>query len=419
MSYPKDMRVLLLTNLVYGFVMPVIEIFVGAYVMRNSNNPALVVIYQLAVYTGIPLTFLLNGFLMRYIKMTHLYSLGMLLSGVSMAFLMSLKHLSLIGIAETGLIMGLSFGLYWSNRDFLALSSTNDTNRNYYYGLENFFSTAISIVVPFAIGAFITAWIRYSLFGGHADSAYQAITLIAFVLAIIASVIVHQGRFSNPPPTKFIYFRFHWLWTKLQFVAILRGLNSGYIVTAPAMLIMRLVGKEGSVGVIQSMGAIGAAFLIYTLGRTTLPKHRIYIFSLGLLIFALGTLPNAILFNATGVFIFTISLTLARPLQDIAYYTMQMLVIDTVSQIEHRNKFAYILNQEIGYFFGRASGCILFIFLAYRFSDVYALRYALPIVASLQLGAALIFANISKSCRRMQTDFCGESSCVKPAFVEC
>ena len=31
LSYPRDMRILLLTNLVYGFVLPVIEIFVGAY----------------------------------------------------------------------------------------------------------------------------------------------------------------------------------------------------------------------------------------------------------------------------------------------------------------------------------------------------------------------------------------------------
>ena len=38
--------------------MPVIEIFVGAYVMRNSNDVKMVVTYQLAVYTGIPFTFL-------------------------------------------------------------------------------------------------------------------------------------------------------------------------------------------------------------------------------------------------------------------------------------------------------------------------------------------------------------------------
>ena len=68
LSYPHDMRVLLLTNLIYAFVLPVIDVFVGAYVMRNSQDVKMVVIYQLAVYTGIPFTFLINGFLLKHIK---------------------------------------------------------------------------------------------------------------------------------------------------------------------------------------------------------------------------------------------------------------------------------------------------------------------------------------------------------------
>ena len=75
-SHPWDMRVLIVTNLVYGFVMPVIEMFIGAYVMRNSDDPKLVVTYQLAVYTGIPFTFLVNGWLLRHVSIKRLYSLA-------------------------------------------------------------------------------------------------------------------------------------------------------------------------------------------------------------------------------------------------------------------------------------------------------------------------------------------------------
>src|SRR6187431_1100204 len=81
MTMPRDMRVLLMTNLIYAFVLPVIEIFVGAYIMRSSNDPKIVIIYQLTVYTGIPLTFLINGYLLSRVKTSHLYSFGMLLSG--------------------------------------------------------------------------------------------------------------------------------------------------------------------------------------------------------------------------------------------------------------------------------------------------------------------------------------------------
>ena len=73
-TYPFNMRILLLTNMLYAFVLPVVELFVGTYIMRNSSELAYVVGYQLAVYTGIPLTFLVNGFLMRRIRISHLYS---------------------------------------------------------------------------------------------------------------------------------------------------------------------------------------------------------------------------------------------------------------------------------------------------------------------------------------------------------
>src|SRR5208282_1215528 len=276
LSYPWDMRVLIVTNLVYGLVMPVIEMFIGAYVMRKSDDPKLVVTYQLAVYTGIPFTFLVNGWLLKHLGIKRLYSLGMLLSGVSMVVMMSLGELNLAGLGAAGILMGMSFGLYWSNRDFLALSSTNDSNRNYYYGLENFFATNMNIGVPLVVGAFIAR------FGG-ADAArvglaYQIVTGIVFVLTFLASVIVHRGRFENPPTTRFLYFRYHWLWNRMQLLAVLKGIGQGYIVTAPAMLVMTLVGKEGSLGALLSASGVLSAILLYILGRTTLPRHRIYLF---------------------------------------------------------------------------------------------------------------------------------------------
>ena len=88
-GHPLSMKALLLTNLIYGMVTPIIELFIGAYIMRNSEDISLVVIFQLAVYTGIPLTFMINGFLLNYIPISRLYSLGMLLSGVSMTAIIS------------------------------------------------------------------------------------------------------------------------------------------------------------------------------------------------------------------------------------------------------------------------------------------------------------------------------------------
>jgi YQGE family putative transporter len=382
-SHPKGMRILLLTNLIYGLVGPIIELFIGAYIMRNSSDISLVVIFQLAVYTGIPLTFMINGFLLNKIKIAWLYSFGMLLSGISMFAMMLLQQLDTMGVFLAGLIMGLSYGFFWANRDFLALNTTNDGTRNYYYGIETFFYTITGILVPLAAGAFIGATDKNGWFGGHVNTAYYILTATVFVMSMFASILVHRGEFVNPKRAPFLFIKFDRIWNKMLGLASLKGLAQGYIVTAPTMLILSLVGKEGSLGLIQGIAAAVSAILLYVLGRVTGPKHRLIIYGIGCLLFMVGALLNATLYSALGVILFMMCLLFARPLLDIAYFPIQLKVIDYVAEKEKRNEFSYIFNHELGLYLGRLFGCGLFIVLARYVSEYAALRYALLVIAVL------------------------------------
>jgi YQGE family putative transporter len=389
-SQTHNFQILVLTNLVYAIVLPVIDIFVAAYVMRSSNDPVKVVIYQLTIYTGIPLTFLLNGYLLKHFNIRKLYSAGMMLSGVSMMIMMSLKTLDLVGIGFAGITMGLSFGFYWSNRDYLALAITNDTNRNYYYGLETFFYTIIAVIIPITIGWFIES----SGDEAQIHTAYLIITGIVFLVTVAASIVCFRGTFKNPEQKQYVFFKFHQLWYKLLSLSLLKGLVQGFLVTAPAMLIMLLLGKEGALGTAQSIGAIIAAVIMYVLGRLSKPSDRIKIFTAGLSLFALGAVINAFLFNQTGVILFILLLLIAKPLMDLAYFPIQFKVIDIVSKIEKRGEFAYILNHEAGLFVGRFLGAGTFLVLAYAISTEIALRYAIVIVAVLQLSSIYVAKKI-------------------------
>ena len=393
-SHAKPMRVLLITNLIYALVLPIVELFIGAYIMRNSEDLSLVVIFQLAVYTGIPATFAINGWLLNHFKISRLYSLGMLLSGISMSALMALKDLTSGGIFITGLVMGLSYGFFWANRDFLALNTTNNNNRNYYYGIETFFYTIAGIIIPASAGAFIAAATANTWFGGNINVAYYWLSVFVMILTIVASIIVHTGGFQNPSRERFIFTKFDPLWTKMLKLATLKGVGQGYIVTAPTMLILTLVGKEGALGLIQSVAAFLSAILMYILGRTTKPKHRLMIFGLGLTLFLLGAVVNAGLYSSFGVIVFVLFLIFARPLLDIAYFPIQLEVIDYLAEKEKRNAFAYIFNHELGLYVGRLFGCGLFILLAWYVSEYIALRYALLVVAAIQFLSYFVAKSI-------------------------
>jgi YQGE family putative transporter len=389
------MQVLILSNMIYALVLPVIEIFVGAYVMRNSHAVDKVISYQLSVYTATPVAFFLNGILLGRIQAKHLYAAGMLLSGVAMITMMGASVLTPTGIAISGLLMGLSTGLFWANRGLLALTTTDDSNRNYYYGVELFFASLASVVIPALIGWFISGTALYGWLNGKVNRAYQIVSVVFLCLTVIAAGILERGAFGSPPRMRFVFFHFHPLWRQMLKLALLKGLAQGYILTAPAMLILLLVGQEGTLGATQAIGGVASACLLYTVGRAAGPRHRRFVFSAGLVLFLLGAVANALLFNAVGVLIFIACLVLAKPLLDLAYNPIELQVVDTVSRLEKRNQYAYLFNHDLGLFAGRALGCLLFLAIAYWGSGIMALRYALPAIAFLQLFSIHVAGQIT------------------------
>jgi len=381
----RSMRILLVANMIYALVLPVIEIFIAAYVMRNSHEVSKVVTYQLSVYAATPVAFYLNGLLMGRIAVKHLYGAGMLLSGVAMMMLMRTGNLTAVGIVLSGLSMGLSTGMFWANRGFLALATTDDGNRNYFYGVEMFAGTLTAVLVPASIGWIIAGTARFGWFGGVPNHAYRVIAAVVFALTILSAGLVQRGRFRNPSHTRFVFFRFQPVWYRMLELALLKGLASGYILTVPAMLIMLLVGKEGTLGATQAVGGILSACLLYGIGRATAPRHRLAVLSVGVILFFVGAAASSLLFNTAGVFIFMGCLMIAKPLLDLAYNPIELQVVDTVARIEGRSEYAYFLNHEFGLFAGRFLGCVLFLAVARWGSGVVALKYALPFIAMLQM----------------------------------
>ena len=168
-----SMQVLMVSNMIYALVLPVIEIFVAAYVMRNSHAVDKVVTYQLSIYAATPLAFFLNGKLLGRVGAKHLYAAGMLLSGAAMMLMMQLSILTPVGVATSGFTMGLATGIFWANRGYLALTATNDGNRNYYYGVENFVASLAAVAVPALIGIFIKNIQRFNTLNRQCLCQYE------------------------------------------------------------------------------------------------------------------------------------------------------------------------------------------------------------------------------------------------------
>ena len=397
LSQPWNIKTLLVTNLLFAMVLPVIEIFAGAYIMRNTGSPSFVVKYQLCMYVGVVLAALVNGLLLKYLKSAFVYGFGIIISAISLMAMMSISNVNIEILCLAGFLIGLSTGFFWTNRYLLTLYSTDDSNRNYFFGCESFFFSLWNIVIPLVIGAFLATVEAGRIFGNlTVNGGYKVITAAALFISVLACIALSQGRFKNPESKKFFYFRFHELWVKMLSLAGLKGMVQGFLVTAPAILVMKFLGSEGSLGLIQGIGGALTAILVYILGRVARPQDRIKIFGFGLLIFFIGTLANGIMFSAFGVIIFVLCKVFFQPLHDLAYYPIMMKAIDVVSEIEKRDGYTYIMSHEIGLFFGRAFGMVLFILMASLISEDFALRFALVVVGALQMLSLPLAKNIIK-----------------------
>ena len=393
-SQPLNVRTLLITNMLFAMVLPLVNIFAGAYVLRATGNDTTILIaFQLCMYIGVVLSALGNGLLMKWFKSATLYAFGILISSVSLIVLMFLKNPSNVVICTAG--------FFWTNRYLLTLYATNDDNRNYFFGLESLFFTLWNIVIPIVAGLVISFTEDHTLFGWDltADNGYQFLTMLALIISICACFVLARGKFKSPESKNYFYVKFHILWKKMLALASLKGMVEGFIVTVPTILIFKFIGDEGSLGLIQGISGAITAIIVYILGRVAKPQHRMAIFGAGLAVFFLGTLGNCILFSAAGAFTFIICNVMFQPLRDLAYFPTMMKTIDTVKVLEGRDEYAYIMSHEFGLFAGRAIGMILFIVLAFAFGEGgadIALRWAVLIVGALQLLSLPLAKSILK-----------------------
>ncbi len=250
-------------------------------------------------------------------------------------------------------------------------------------------------VMPLLAGYFIAAVQKFRWLNGEVENAYYVITALVILLTLLSSLMNNRESYKNPPAARFIYFKFHRLWTRMLYMAVFKGVSQGFIITAPVMLIMKVVGNGGALGAIQATGALLSAVMLYV-GRKARAEHWMKIFAAGLFLFVLGAFLNMTMYSVLGVVLFVTCLVFSRPLLDLAYFPIQLGVTECVATKEGRSQLSYIFSHEIGLFTGRLFGCGLFMMIGLCFGDEAALRYALFAVAVIQFFSLFIAGMILK-----------------------
>ncbi len=381
-QFSSDVKRLLMANFIYSFAIAFLNYFVNAYIYSKTNN-ATVVIYNFGLYTGLPIIFALNGFLLRKISIKVLYSLGMVASAGTIFYMMLLQEPTALIFFLSGLLIGLCYGLHWANRNYLILDSTTNENRNYYTGSEFFLIQIAFLLTPVFSGWFISHGPESGLY--TKDFAYQTVMGIIFTFCAIAAWVLMSGSFRTPSIPPFFHFKFQEVWNRMRIFTFLKGNIQGVQIMLPSLLIMNLVGEERELGIIASICSILSAITVYIVGRVAKPKDRIVVLAISVIIFCVSGFLHSFLYSALSVLIWQLLQTISDPLSYAAYNPIYYRAVNVAAQTENRPEYTYVVDNEIFINAGRILGCLIFLGFIYYISDAFALRHFLTIVSFIQI----------------------------------
>lgn len=381
----------------FNLIFPIFSIFTMAYLWRQSQDIILVAIFNLGVYSAMPIGFYLNGHLLKKLLPSQLYFTGILFQAIFTAAVIFSPVTNNISTLLYGFMIGISSGLIWSNRALLVVRITSNKNMIYFITLDSTISLLLGIVIPVAIGSFI-------IFGqtAHLYSPVQAYYFLCLVMFLVIFFIFKNTKnittklpqlnqiFLKKPSKK---------WLKMRFFAFIFGLLGGLGSFIPIIMVMQFIGKEDALGTVQSLSAVIAAIIIYTVGKKISVEQRVWIVGGNVLFAILAGLSFAIFYSQIGVFIFFIFQSFAQPLGSIGYNSIYYGLVETENH-ETQNHYSHIFDSEIFINSGRIIGIIAFLLFIHFSSQALALRYTLLFFTLFQVLLFIIAKSIDKNQKK-------------------
>lgn len=389
---------LILATLVYNIINPIFNLFASAFVLRQSQDIQLVALYNLCAYVGLPIGFYINGWLLRKFKPNQMYLLGASMQATVISLLIFLSATSYLEIIGFGLAVGISAGVFWSNRNFLLFKVTRSDNRIYYTGLDLTISTINGIIIPILIGTFIVWGTTHSLY--DPIQAYYAIALSTFIFIILLGFIM-KDILVEKPIIRHIFVRKpvpHW--NKIRATNFTLGIFQGTVNFFPTLLVFTFIGNEDALGTIQSISALLSAIIVYTIGKKVEPQKRIWMVTFGVAMLISGALFLSSTFNNVGIFTYLAIQSLAMPLLFIATGS---LILDRMDQDESGSGYPYVFDNELTLNIGRIIGITGFLAMINIFSKNEALRMTPLILTSLQIFLFLLVKILEGKSVRLVT----------------
>lgn len=380
---------LVLSNFCQTIANALIFVFVNAYMFVSTNNVTSVALFNLGIYISVLIGFYLNSYLIKFIKVKHLFIFGLITQGLSMGILFFFTALSLWLIFGIGLIVGLAFGLYWANRNFIYPSLTLNKERDYISGMDSLVSSTSGVVLPLLAG-WLIVWARANP-QLEVIGAYRLIMLFGIIVLLIGSLFLSSIK-SFPVPKVTLRFvkkpNVDW---KLFRIFVLAASAQGVIAaTVPEVITLSFLGNEGVLGSIKAVLAIMTGLAMYFVGRKMKPPDRFKVLVTGNLPILLASIILLIKFNQLTIILYLILMSLGNAIFWFVYMPLFSKAVEIQNEGNMVDNYAYVLDHELFINLGRVSFLLFFLFAINFWGNAKGLTISIFLGAIAQSLALII-----------------------------
>lgn len=379
-KFSKNAKIFLIMQTLFGLAAALSSTFVNVYMWKLTSDLRVIGLYNIVVFTFIPLTFVLSGYIARRKGITACIRLGIIAYIAFYVIILLMREGVKDYILLLGAFYGCGMGFYYFGNNTLIYHFTEAKNRGYYLGLSGALGGTMGTIAPIISGWLIIS--KSSLKG------YYTVFLISFIIFIISIILSYflstkkiEGKFEL---SSVLFNRRNKLWNKILVANFLCGFRDGALAYIVNILIFMAFNNELKMGKFTTFTSILVIISTYMVGRIYKKELRDKLFFVGSTLCFTGTVVLVMWTNYVGVIINGILSSVFTSFWNIPFNTMTYEVAEK-NTAHVKNMSDYMISKEIPTALGRISSIILYIIVSTKFMDTTAIKVILPFLSSMIL----------------------------------
>jgi MFS family permease len=248
---------------------PISSIFISAFVWRTTGSFFNAVANAAGGYIALPVGFYLNGLILKRISVRTAYTVGSLLTGLSVACASFFGYGGPAAWFLYGCLWGIANALYWANRNYLELQETVDSHRKRYFSIVMTVGYMCNVVIPPLAGWILVLCPRL---GGSTQVAYWAVFGLSFFFMTAGALVIASGGYKTVRPTRLCPPYQGRVTARRRLLTICQGLTDGINFLSP-LIVLYLFKNEGILGTVTACVTLFAALAMYAYGHLTHHSH--------------------------------------------------------------------------------------------------------------------------------------------------